>query len=116
MDESKKAASTAPVTPSSKLGQAERSVTRHVMDRQEPVVRRARISPPIVTPNRAGRHIHVPPPLGERERQMSPGAAGGKPSYHVWRPGGKVNTPQRARTSNLRFRRPMLYPIELGVR
>ncbi len=27
-----------------------------------------------------------------------------------------ANTPQRARTSNLRFRRPMLYPIELGVR
>ena len=25
------------------------------------------------------------------------------------------STPQRARTSNLRFRRPMLYPIELGV-
>lgn len=25
------------------------------------------------------------------------------------------NTPQRIRTSNLRFRRPMLYPIELGV-
>jgi hypothetical protein len=26
------------------------------------------------------------------------------------------NTPQWARTTNLRFRRPMLYPIELGVR
>ena len=26
------------------------------------------------------------------------------------------STPQRIRTSNLRFRRPMLYPIELGVR
>src|SRR5207253_1886045 len=26
-----------------------------------------------------------------------------------------TTTPQRARTSNLRFRRPMLYPIELGV-
>ena len=26
------------------------------------------------------------------------------------------NTPRRARTSNLRFRRPMLYPIELWVR
>jgi hypothetical protein len=25
------------------------------------------------------------------------------------------STPQRIRTSNLRFRRPMLYPIELGV-
>ena len=28
----------------------------------------------------------------------------------------KISTPQRIRTSNLRFRRPMLYPIELGVR
>ena len=26
-----------------------------------------------------------------------------------------ASTPQRIRTSNLRFRRPMLYPIELGV-
>ena len=26
------------------------------------------------------------------------------------------NTPERIRTSNLRFRRPMLYPIELRVR
>ncbi len=26
-----------------------------------------------------------------------------------------LSTPQRIRTSNLRFRRPMLYPIELGV-
>jgi hypothetical protein len=26
------------------------------------------------------------------------------------------NTPHRVRTCNLRFRRPMLYPIELGVR
>ncbi len=29
---------------------------------------------------------------------------------------GQQSTPQRIRTSNLRFRRPMLYPIELGVR
>ena len=28
---------------------------------------------------------------------------------------GVVSTPHRARTCNLRFRRPMLYPIELGV-
>ena len=27
----------------------------------------------------------------------------------------QANTPQRIRTSNLRFRRPMLYPVELGV-
>ena len=27
-----------------------------------------------------------------------------------------LNTPHWIRTSNLRFRRPMLYPIELGVR
>ncbi len=27
----------------------------------------------------------------------------------------KSSTPQRIRTSNLRFRRPMLYPVELGV-
>ncbi len=27
----------------------------------------------------------------------------------------KTDTPQWARTTNLRFRRPMLYPIELGV-
>jgi hypothetical protein len=27
-----------------------------------------------------------------------------------------ANTPERIRTSNLRFRRPMLYPIELRVR
>ena len=26
------------------------------------------------------------------------------------------NTPEKIRTSNLRFRRPMLYPVELGVR
>lgn len=34
------------------------------------------------------------------------------------RPNGwrKSSTPQWARTTNLRFRRPMLYPIELGVR
>jgi len=30
--------------------------------------------------------------------------------------GEEESTPQRIRTSNLRFRRPMLYPIELGVR
>ncbi|GIT28956.1 MAG: hypothetical protein Ct9H300mP1_10020 [Planctomycetaceae bacterium] len=30
-------------------------------------------------------------------------------------PLSKISTPQRIRTSNLRFRRPMLYPIELGV-
>lgn len=29
---------------------------------------------------------------------------------------GLLSTPQRIRTSNLRFRRPMLYPVELGVR
>ena len=28
---------------------------------------------------------------------------------------GVMSTPHRARTCNLRFRRPMLYPIELGV-
>ena len=27
----------------------------------------------------------------------------------------RVSTPERVRTSNLRFRRPMLYPIELQV-
>jgi hypothetical protein len=27
----------------------------------------------------------------------------------------KSSTPQRIRTSNLRFRKPMLYPVELGV-
>ena len=27
-----------------------------------------------------------------------------------------ANTPERIRTSNLRFRRPMLYPVELRVR
>src|SRR5436309_1614869 len=34
-----------------------------------------------------------------------------------WRPlaGLLGNTPERIRTSNLRFRRPMLYPIELRV-
>ena len=39
------------------------------------------------------------------------------PLFHAWKSMKKrVSTPERIRTSNLRFRRPMLYPIELQVR
>jgi hypothetical protein len=39
-----------------------------------------------------------------------------KPAFHAWWSMKKrVSTPERTRTSNLRFRKPMLYPIELQV-
>ena len=47
-----------------------------------------------------------------RRERWSPAAT---PVPRILSPVPSTSTPHRARTCNLRFRRPMLYPIELGV-
>jgi hypothetical protein len=76
--------------------------------------------------HRAAGYRRVPGPpkskIGAASRKLRhPGLSllGNLPVAFVGPPSSRAihaNTPRRARTCNLRFRRPMLYPIELGVR
>ncbi len=54
---------------------------------------------------------------GKRERQDCPKSRNSKTlgNQSHQESSSDKSTPQRIRTSNLRFRRPMLYPVELGV-
>ncbi len=66
-----------------------------------------------------GQFVAQPGPSQSREAETEPDAEPITPSEvdaacHRMA-SEKKNTPRWARTSNLRFRRPMLYPIELGV-
>ena len=89
-----------------------RALPRRLTQQRAPRI--SRVAPSLVIRQRPPKAISTSQPVNCTSK--SRGCIGACATAR-WRESLKPqNTPRRARTCNLRFRRPMLYPIELGVR